>query len=74
MPARGADTPAVTGLQTRKIVVGHRGGEIVAGVTAEGQELGGDLNADRVAAVVIGAGVALAVAEKAGEGVERARL
>lgn len=74
LPTGGAHAPAVAGLQAGEIVVGHRRGEVVAGGAAEGEKLGGDLDAHGVAAVVVGAGVAMAVAEKAGERIERAGL
>lgn len=70
LPPGGADAPAIAGLQPRKIVVGHRRGEIVAGCEAEREELGGDFDADGVAAAILGAGVALAVAEEAGERID----
>ena len=65
LPTRGAHAPTVAGLQAGEVVVGHGGGKVVAGGTAESKELGGDLDADGVAAVVVGAGVAMAVAKKA---------
>ena len=70
LPAGGADAPAIAGLQARKIVVGHRSGKIVAGFEAKRQELGGDFDADGVATAILGAGVALAVAEEAGERID----
>lgn len=74
LPTRGAYAPTVAGLQAGEIVVGHGRREVVAGGAAEGEELGGDLDTDRMATVVVGTGVAMAVAKKTGERIERAGL
>ena len=66
-PARGADAPTVTGLQTGEVVLGHWSRKIVAGSAAVIEELRGDLDADRVAALIFGAGVAVTIAKEAGE-------
>src|SRR5262245_30246850 len=65
-PARSADAPAIARLQTGKLVLGPRGGEVVADLAALFEKLVGHLDANRVAADVLLAGVAMAVAEEAG--------
>ena len=52
--------------------IGRR--QVVADRSAEGQELGGHHRADRVQADVLRAGLAAAVAEEAGHGIDRAGL
>src|SRR5579859_5812970 len=66
LPARRAKAPAVSRLQSRKAELRMWRGQVVAGGLAEGEELSSHDSADRVAAVVLIAGVAAAVAEEAG--------
>src|ERR1019366_4591805 len=72
LPARGAQAPAVVGLQAGETELGHRRREVVALRLAERQELGGHHHADGVAADILAAGVAAAVAEEAGHWADRA--
>src|SRR4051794_3884497 len=65
LPARGAQTPAVVGLESRKAERGLRSGEIIPAFTRELQERGGHMRTDNMPADVFGAGVAAAVAEEA---------
>ena len=66
-PAGGAEAPAVAGLEPLEPVLGVRRREVVAGRLAELEELGGDDDADRVAAEILRARRAAAVAVEAGE-------
>ena len=63
-PAGGADTPAIPGLQARKVVLGPRRREIVSDPEARREEDVGDFHADGVAADIFLAGVAVAVAKE----------
>src|SRR5690606_21637069 len=73
----GTEAPVLAGPDPGKPECGPRGGEGVADVFRIGEEFGGHHGADRVAAAVLGAGVAVPVAEKPrkrrrGTGFERA--
>ena len=68
LPARGAEAPAVAGLEAGEAVLRQGGGEVVADGAAVGEEACRHDRADGVAAVVFGAGAAGAVAEEAGDG------
>src|SRR5579872_4934588 len=72
LPARRAQAPAIARLQTIEAVLRVRGGQVVAGGFAECKEFDGHHDADRMAAEIFGAGVATAVAEKAGHRFGRA--
>lgn len=48
-------------------MVGHRRGEVVARIAAEGEKLSGDFDADRMAALILRAGVAMTGAKEASE-------
>ena len=65
-PAGGADAPAVAGFEAGETVLRHRGEEIVAEGLGGCEEGRVDDAADGVDAVVVGAGVAAAVAVEAG--------
>src|SRR5260221_4584528 len=71
-PARDAKAPAVARLEARELVLGDWRGQIVADDPAEGEELGGRLDANGVESVVAGAGAAIAVAVETGHGREAA--
>ena len=73
-PARSANTPAVAGFQPRKFELRSRSREVVAAGEAEGEKFLGNLDANGVAPLILGAGVAKAVAEEAGDRFVRARL
>jgi len=73
-PARGADAPTVAGFEAGEAVLRHGGGEVVAEGFGGGKERGVDDAADGVDAVVVGAGVAAAVAVEAGHGLGAAGL
>ena len=55
-PARGADTPAVAGLEAGKAILRHGGGEIVSKGLGGGEEGGVDDAADGVDALIFGSG------------------
>ena len=74
LPARRAQAPLVTGLESVEAELGMRSGEVVADRGGEGQELRRHPGADGVHAEVLGARVAAAVAVEAGEGVVVAGL
>ena len=74
LPARRAQAPAVRRLQPVETEFRMRGGQVVAGALAEGEEIVGHHRADRVAADVLGRGVAAAVAEEAGQRADGATL
>src|SRR5258708_21693364 len=61
LPARCAQTPAITGLQSRKAEFRHRRREIIAAGLRELEKTQGHDNAHGVAADVLAAGVAAAV-------------
>jgi hypothetical protein len=65
-PAEYAETPAVARLEPRETVIGHGGHEVISTGAAELQELLRHPGAHRVATVVILAGPAGPVPEKAG--------
>jgi uncharacterized protein len=73
-PPGGANAPAVAGLQTGKLELGPRRGEIVAQLLAPREKRGGYLHAHGVAAGVFRAGVAVAVTKEPGERGVRAWL
>jgi len=64
LPARGAQAPAVAGLQARETELGSRRREIVAAEARELEKFLRDLDADRVRAQIVVARVAAAVAEE----------
>ena len=65
-PAR-AEAPCVAGVQTIKSELGPRGAEVIANIFRIGEKFGGHYSADRVAALIFGAGVAHSIAVKAGD-------
>ena len=73
-PVGRGHAPAVARLQAGEAVERHGGDQVVADPALVLEELGGDDRADRVAAEVLGAGVAAAVAEEPGDGVVAAGL
>src|SRR5271167_1991475 len=72
MPARCAQTPAVTGLQSRKAEFRHRRREIIAAGLRELEKIRGYDDAHGVAADVLAAGVAAAVAKESRHRAQRA--
>src|SRR6056297_3200098 len=68
---RGAQAPAVAGLEAGEPELGPRGGKVVAQIFRVGEEFRGHHRADGVRPLVGRTGVAMAVAEKAGDGVGR---
>ena len=68
-PVDGRDAPSVTGNEAGEVVLRHRRHQVVADAALVGEELGRHHGADRVAAEVVGPGVAAAVPVEAGEGV-----
>ena len=73
-PARGAQAPAIAGLEPGKIEIGLRRREVVAARLGEGEELRRHLDADRVQPDILGSGVTAAGAEEAGQRPLRAAL
>ena len=69
-----AQAPLVAGLQAGKTKLGMGGAQVIADIFRVGQEFRGHQRADRVAAMVLGAGVAMTVAKIAGRRVVRAQL
>src|SRR4051794_25931929 len=67
LPAGGAQAPAIAGLETGEVEFRHGRAEVVAATSGEGQELVGHQHADGVRAAILGARVAAAVAEEAGQ-------
>lgn len=65
-PAGGAYAPAVARLKAGKLEFGPWRGKVVADEAAVLEELSGDFNAHGVTTVVLGAGVAPAVAKETG--------
>src|SRR5262245_21442361 len=72
--ARGAQAPAIAGLQPWEVEVRLRRREIVAARLGEGQELRRDFDADRMQPEILRAGMAAAGAEETGERPLRAAL
>lgn len=64
-PARGAQTPLVSGFQTGKLELGARCDQVIAAIETVLKKLGRDGHADRVKAVIHRASVAAPVTEKA---------
>ena len=71
-PTRGADAPAVTGLETGKTKLGHGGAEVVPESLGGFQEGRVDDAADGMDAEVFGAGITAAGAIEAGHGLAAA--
>ncbi len=74
LPTLDTNTPAVAGLQAGKAILRARRDEVVPDGNLMLQEFGSDDGAHGVFAEILGAGVALAVAVKAGERVGAAGL
>src|SRR5207302_8355918 len=68
-PVRGSHTPAISGHQAGKMVLGHRRREVVADTALVLEELGGHHRADGVAAKVLAPGGTAPVSVEASEGV-----
>lgn len=66
LPAGHAQAPLIAWFQSRKVILRHGRGKIVASLPAESEKLGIRFHADRVQAYVAGARPAVAVAIKAG--------
>ena len=73
-PTRDAEAPMVAGIQTWEVVLGDRGGEVIAAISAEGQKCFRHDGADGVQPFVIWSGPAKAVAIEAGDGAVTASL
>src|ERR1700728_1816372 len=63
-PPRHAEAPAVARFEAGKLILWNRRAQVVAHRAAEGEEFGGDLDANGVETVVAGAGAAIAGAMK----------
>src|ERR1051325_1481298 len=68
LPTRRAQAPAVARLQSGKAELRTRGGKVVAAGFGKFQECVGHYRANCMAADILVAGIAAAVAEKAGHG------
>lgn len=66
---RGAETPGVSWFQARKIELRAGRGEIVSNVFGVGKELRSHDGTDRVAALILCAGVTVPVTEITGQGI-----
>ena len=66
-PASGTDAPSVTRVQSGKAVGGHWRGQVIAGASAEIEEICSDLTADRMASVIFGTDPATPVSIETGE-------
>src|SRR6056297_2172739 len=64
---RGAQAPLISGFETGKAEFRARRAQVVADIFRIGEEFRGHERADRVAAVILRAGVAMPVAEKPGD-------
>ncbi len=73
-PVRSRHTPPVAGHQPRELVLGHRGGQVVANTALVLQELGGHDRADSVAALVLRPGATATVSIEPGDRVATTRL
>ncbi len=73
-PVDGGHAPSVAGHQTRKPVVRHRRGEVVADYSLVLEKLGGDHGTDGVAPFVLWSRRATTVSVEAGDGVAATRL
>src|SRR5262245_52950643 len=65
LPAGGAQTPAIAGLEAGELEFRHRRAEVIAAGLGEVQELSSHQHADGVRAAILSARVAAAVAEEA---------
>lgn len=74
LPARSAQAPAITGLQTRKPEFGDRSREIVAAGFRERKKSQGHDCTDRVTAAIFATRVAAPVAEETSHWLQRADL
>src|SRR5262245_60817988 len=74
LPARGAQAPAVAGLEAGEAVLRQRRREVVALRLGEVEELGGHDDANRVKAGILAAGIAAGIAIEAGQRRRRAWL
>src|SRR5262245_39260519 len=74
LPTRGAQAPAIAGLQAREADLRDRRAQIVALTLAEGQELRRHFGAHHMGADILGAGLAAAAAVEAAERPDGARL
>src|SRR5262245_10961331 len=61
LPAGGAQTPAIAGLEAGKLEFRHRRAEVIAAGLGEVQELGSHQHAEGVRAAILSARVAAAV-------------
>lgn len=67
LPAGDADAPSVAGLKAGKGPLGTGSHQVIADLVLVFKELGGNLTADEVEALVFRAGATAAVAVKAGQ-------
>ena len=68
----GAKAPMIARLQSDKAELGARGRQVVADILRKREELGRHHRANGVAALILCAGVALAVSKEPGQGLKRA--
>ena len=73
-PPGCADAPAIAGVQSGKIILRPWRAEVVADRAAIFEKFVGDFDTYRVAADILGTGVAMPVAKITGDGRQRTRL
>ena len=67
-----AKAPVVARLQPDKAEFGARGGQVIADIFRPGQEFRRHDGTDRMAALILGTGVAMTVAKETGQRIKRA--
>ena len=74
LPARGAETPAVSGFETGESVFRHRGGKVVASEFGELKELGCHFHTNGVRTMILIIGVATTIAKESRHRIGATRL
>ena len=64
-----AQAPAVTGFEAGKIELGPRSAQVITDILGIGQKLGCHNSANRVAALILGAGIAGAITKEPCQGI-----
>ena len=73
LPTGDAKAPVIAGVKAGEVVLGNGRREVVAAGAAEGEKVGGHLDADGVESDVAGASAAVTVTVEAGQRLEAAR-
>ena len=74
LPARGAETPAVSGFETRKTVFRHGGGKVVPSEFGELKEFGCHFHTNGVRTMILIIGVTTTVAKESRQRISATRL